>query len=267
MGKLNDKVAVITGAASGVGAATAELFAAEGARVVLCDINREQGEKRAARIGANATFHYLDIRDDANWATMIADVCERFGRVDTLLNNAAIVRMWPIETMDVAQARELIDTNVFGTLLGAKNVAAAMRRAGRGTIINISSLTGVIGMNGLSAYSASKWAVRGISRSLALELGPDGIRVCTIVPGGMNTPMNDPSGTRTVAELNRGYAHVPLQRIGEPIEVARAAVFLASDDASYITGCELAVDGGDSAGYYQPGLPGSPKGFVLGRLD
>jgi 3alpha(or 20beta)-hydroxysteroid dehydrogenase len=267
MGKLDDKVAIITGAASGVGAATAALFAAEGARVVLCDINREQGEAHAAEIGGSAIFRYLDIRDDANWAAVVAELCERYGRIDTLLNNAAIVRMWPIETMDVEQARALIDTNVFGALLGARNVAAVMRRAGRGAIINISSLTGMIGMNGLSAYSASKWAVRGISRSLAFELGPDGIRVCTIVPGGMNTPMNDPTGMRTTAELNRGYAHVPLQRIGEPIEVARAAVFLASDDASYITGCELTVDGGDSAGYYQPGLPGSPQGFVLGRLD
>jgi 3alpha(or 20beta)-hydroxysteroid dehydrogenase len=267
MGKLDDKVAIITGAASGVGAATAGAFAAEGAQVVLCDIDRERGEARTAEIGGTAIFRYLDIRDDANWAAVVADICGQFGRIDTLLNNAAIVRMWPIETMDVAQARELVDTNVFGALLGAKNVAAAMRRAGSGTIINISSLTGVLGMNGLSAYSASKWAVRGISRSLAFELGPDGIRVCTIVPGGMNTRMNDPTGTRTIEELNRGYAHVPLQRIGEPIEVARAAVFLASDDASYITGCELTVDGGDSAGYYQPGLPGSPKGFVLGRID
>jgi 3alpha(or 20beta)-hydroxysteroid dehydrogenase len=126
-------------------------------------------------------------------------------------------------------------------------------------------LTGVIGMNGLSAYSASKWAVRGLSRSLALELGPAGIRVCTLVPGGMNTRMNN-DGTQPVEELNKAYVHVPLQRIGQPIETARAALFLASDDASYITGCELMVDGGDAAGYYQPGLPGSPEGFVLGRV-
>jgi 3alpha(or 20beta)-hydroxysteroid dehydrogenase len=267
MGKLDNKVAIITGAASGIGAATAKLFADEGASVVLCDIDRQQGEANAAQIGGTAIFRYLDIRDDANWASLVTEIYEHFGRIDILLNNAAIVRMWPIEETDVEKARELIDTNIFGALLGAKNVARVMRSASHGVIINISSLTGVIGMNGLSAYSASKWAVRGISRSLALEFGPDGIRVCTIVPGGMHTPMNDPSGKLTSAELNRGYAHVPLQRIGEPIEVARAAVFLASDDASYITGCELTVDGGDSAGYYQPGLPGSPAGFVLGRID
>jgi 3alpha(or 20beta)-hydroxysteroid dehydrogenase len=107
--------------------------------------------------------------------------------------------------------------------------------------------------------------VRGITRSLALEFGPAGIRVCTIIPGGINTPMNNPGGA-TVDELNKSYKHVPLQRIGEPIEVARATLFLASDDASYITGADLIVDGGDSAGYYQPGLPGSPAGFVLGAI-
>ncbi len=267
MGKLDNKVAIVTGAASGVGAATAKLFAAEGARVVLCDINREQGEQTAAQIGANATFHHLDIRVDASWAALVAQIVGLYGQIDILINNAAIVRMWPIEDTDVEEARRMLDTNVIGALLGAKNVATVMRKAGRGVIVNTSSMTGMLGMNGLSAYSASKWAVRGLSRSLALELGPAGIRVCTVVPGGMNTPMNDPTGTRTVAELNRGYVHVPLQRIGEPVEVARASLFLVSDDASYITGCELTVDGGDSAGYYQPGLPGSPVGFVLGRIE
>jgi 3alpha(or 20beta)-hydroxysteroid dehydrogenase len=258
-------VAIVTGAASGMGAATAELFAAEGAKVVLCDLDREKGEAVAARIGGEAIFRYLDIRDDSGWAALVAELHERFGRIDILINNAAIVRMWPVEQMDVAEARAVVDTNVFGALLGAKNVAPVMRQAGRGAIINLSSLTGVIGMNGLSAYSASKWAVRGVTRSLALELGPAGIRVCTIVPGGINTPMNN-DGTATVEQLNKGYRHVPLQRIGEPIEVARASLFLASDDASYITGAELIVDGGDAAGYYQPGLPGSPAGFVLGGI-
>jgi 3alpha(or 20beta)-hydroxysteroid dehydrogenase len=265
MGKLQDRVAIVTGAASGMGAATAELFAAEGAKVVLCDVQRELGEAVAAKIGGAAIFRTLDIRDDAGWAALVAELRERFGRIDILINNAAIVRMWPVEQMDVAEARAVVDTNVFGALLGAKNVAPVMRLAGRGVIINLSSLTGVIGMNGLSAYSASKWAVRGVTRSLALELGPAGIRVCTIVPGGINTPMNN-DGSATVEQLNKGYRHVPLQRIGEPIEVARASLFLASDDASYITGAELIVDGGDAAGYYQPGLPGSPAGFVLGGI-
>jgi len=235
MGKLQDKVAIVTGAASGMGAATAELFAAEGAKVVLCDINRAGGEAVAAKIGGEAIFRALDIRDDSGWAALVAELRGRFGRIDILINNAAVARMWPVEEMDVAEARAVVDTNVFGALLGAKNVAPIMRQAGRGVIINLSSLTGVIGMNGLSAYSASKWAVRGITRSLALEFGPAGIRVCTIVPGGINTPMNN-DGTATIEQLNKGYRHVPLQRIGEPIEVARASLFLASDDASYITG-------------------------------
>lgn len=265
MGKLQDKVAIVTGAASGMGAATAELFAAEGAKVVLCDIQRTLGEAVAVRIGGDAIFRYLDIRDDSGWAALVAELRDRFGRIDILINNAAMVGMWPIEQMDVEKAKAIVDTNVFGALLGAKNVAPMMRAAGRGVIVNLSSLTGVIGMNGLSAYSASKWAVRGVTRSLALELGPAGIRVCTIVPGGINTPMNN-DGTATVEQLNKGYRHVPLQRIGEPMEVARASLFLASDDASYITGAELIVDGGDAAGYYQPGLPGAPAGFVLGGI-
>lgn len=265
MGKLQDRVAIVTGAASGMGAATAELFAAEGARVVLCDIQRELGEAVAARIGGAAIFRCLDIRDESGWAGLVAELRDRFGLIDVLINNAAIVRMWPIEQMDAEQARAVLDTNVLGALLGAKHVAPTMRAAGRGVIVNLSSLTGVIGMNGLAAYSASKWAVRGITRSLALELGPAGIRVCTLVPGGINTPMNNP-GTATLEELNKGYVHVPLQRIGLPAEVARALLFLASDDASYVTGSELLVDGGDAAGYYQPGLPGAPAGFLLGRV-
>jgi 3alpha(or 20beta)-hydroxysteroid dehydrogenase len=266
MGKLQDRVAIVTGAASGMGAAAAELFASEGAKVVLCDVQRELGEAVAERIGGAAIFRTLDIRDDSGWAALVAELRKRYGRIDILINNAAIVGMWPIEEMDVDRARAVVDTNVFGALLGAKNVVPAMRAAGKGVIVNLSSLTGMIGMNGLSAYSASKWAVRGITRSLALELGPAGIRVCTLVPGGMNTRMNN-DGTATVEQLNKGYRHVPLQRIGDPMEVARAALFLASDDASYITGCELTADGGGSAGYYQPGLPGAPAGFVLGVMD
>ncbi len=187
MGKLQDRVAIVTGAASGMGAATAELFAAEGAKVVLCDVQRLGGEAVAARIGGDAIFRHLDIRDDSGWAALVAELRDRFGRIDILINNAAIVGMWPIEEMDVDRARAVVDTNVFGALLGAKNVAPVMRAAGKGVIVNLSSLTGMIGMNGLSAYSASKWAVRGLTRSLALELGPAGIRVCTVVPGGVNT--------------------------------------------------------------------------------
>jgi 3alpha(or 20beta)-hydroxysteroid dehydrogenase len=265
MARLQDKVAIVTGAASGIGAATAELFASEGAKVVLCDVQHELGKTVAARIGGDAIFRALDIRDDSGWAALVAELRDRLGRIDILINNAAIAGAWPIEEMDIDRARAIVDTNVFGALLGAKNVVPAMRAARKGVIVNLSSLTGVIGMNGLSAYSASKWAVRGLTRSLSLELGPVGIRVCALIPGGVNTPMNN-DGAATVEQLNKGYRHVPLQRIGEPMEVARASLFLVSDDASYITGCELTVDGGDSAGYYQPGLPGAPAGFVLGGI-
>jgi len=263
-GRLQDRVAIITGAARGMGEATAELYVAEGAQVVICDVNREQGEATAARIGANALFRHLDIRDEQGWKTLVDDVVARFGRIDVLVNNAATCILAPLEQTDITAAREMIDTNIFGALIGAKTVAAPMRAAGKGVIINVSSLTGMVGMNGLAAYSASKWAVRGLTRSIAFELGPFGIRVVTLVPGGVNTVMNNPGGM-TGQALNAGYVHVPLQRIGETIEIARASLFLASDEASYVSATELVVDGGDAGGYYQPGLPNAPEGFFLGR--
>ncbi len=263
-GRLNGRVALITGGARGMGAATAELFIAEGATVVICDVNCEQGEATAKRLGERALFRQLDIRDERNWMRLVDEIVQLHGRIDVLINNAAICILASLENTDIGAAREMIETNVLGALIGAKTVAPPMQRAGKGVIINISSLTGVVGMNGLAAYSASKWAVRGLARSIAYELGPFGIRVITLVPGGVNTMMNNPGGAGS-DQLNAAYAHVPLQRIGEPAEIARASLFLASDDASYITATELIVDGGDAGGYYQPGLPNSPPGLVLGR--
>ena len=136
-----------------------------------------------------------------------------------------------------------------------------MKRAGRGVIVNISSVDGLRGVNGLSAYTASKWAVRGLTKSLAFELGPVGIRVCSVHPGGVDTTLGNPAG-HTGAELQKNYVGVPLQRIGEPQEVARATLFVASDEASYISGAEIAVDGGWSGGTYYPMLPGAPEGLT-----
>ena len=264
---LKGRVAIVTGGARGIGYAVAERVLQSGGAVSLWDSDAQKLEEARTVLSAHreVCLNIVELTQEEAVQAATEATLARFGRIDILINNAAIAGAWPIEEMDVDQARAVVDTNVFGALLGAKNVVPAMRAAGKGVIVNLSSLTGVIGMNGLSAYSASKWAVRGLTRSLALELGPVGIRVCALIPGGVNTPMNN-DGTATVEQLNKGYRHVPLQRIGEAMEVARASLFLASDDASYITGCELTVDGGDSAGYFQPGLPGAPAGFVLGGI-
>lgn len=261
MARLTGKVAIVTGAAQGMGAATARLFAAEGAKVVLCDILEEAGQATAAEIGGDAWFRKLDVRSDSEWEAVVAETVERFGQLDILINNAAIVHFSPIEAMPAEDIERVLAINVMGTMLGAKHAARAMTTAGRGVIVNISSVDGLRGCNGLSAYTASKWAVRGLSKSLAYELGPRGIRVCTVHPGGVNTQMGNPAGLEGDA-LNVGYERVPLQRIGEPEEIARASLFIASDDASYISGAELAVDGGWSAGYYQPFLPGAPASLT-----
>lgn len=257
MARLAGKVAIVTGAAQGMGAATARLFAAEGARVVLCDVIEDKGQETASEIGESAVFEKLDVRSEADWERVVAATVARFGKLDILINNAAIVHFSPIEAMPAEDIERVLAINVMGTMLGAKYAARAMTEVGRGVIVNISSVDGLRGCNGLSAYTASKWAVRGLSKSLAYELGPRGIRVCTVHPGGVNTQMGNPTGL-TGDALNVGYERVPLQRIGEPEEIARASLFIASDDASYISGAELAVDGGWSAGYYQPFLPGAP---------
>lgn len=258
MARLDGKVAIVTGAAQGMGAATARLFAAEGAKVVLCDILEEAGQSTAADIGGDAVFMKLDVRDDAQWEKVVADTVARFGKLDILINNAAVVHFSAIEDMPAADVERVLAINVIGTMLGAKHAAREMTKARKGVIVNISSVDGLRGCNGLSAYTASKWAVRGLSKSLAFELGPRGIRVCTVHPGGVNTMMGNPAGL-SGDMLNKDYGAVPLQRIGEPEEIARASLFIASDEASYISGAELAVDGGWSAGYYQSLLPGAPK--------
>lgn len=260
MGRLSGKVAIVTGAAQGMGAATARLFAEEGAKVALGDVLAERGEATAKDIGEAAFFGQLDVRSDASWREFVAATTQRFGTVDILINNAAVVHYTAIESLSQADAERVLAINVIGGMLGAKNVAPVMKKAGRGVIVNISSVDGLRGCNGLTVYTASKWAVRGMSKSLAYELGPSGIRVCSVHPGAVNTEMGNPAGHEG-DDLMQPYRRVPLQRIADPMEIARASLFIASDEASYITGAELAVDGGWSAGYYQPLLPGAPAGL------
>ncbi len=259
-GRLDGKVAIITGAAQGMGAATARLFAAEGANVVLGDVNAEKGEAVAAEIGGAAMFHKIDVSADADWAALIKASVSKFGTIDILVNNAGLVHFTPIEHFNPADADRILGVNTVGPMLGAKHVAPIMKAAGKGSIVNISSVDGLRGCNGLTLYTASKWALRGLTKSLAYELGTSGIRVNSIHPGGVNTPMGN-SRDLPPDQLAAAFRRVPMQRIGEPEEIAQASLFIASDEASYITGAELAVDGGWGAGYYQPVLPGSPEGL------
>lgn len=260
MGRFTGKVAVVTGGAQGMGAATARLFAAEGAKVAIGDVKEGVGRELAAELGENALFAPLDVRSDSSWKAFVDATVERFGGIDILVNNAAIVHFTAIESLVPEEAERVLDINVLGPLLGARNVTPHLKARGGGVIVNISSVDGLRGCNGISVYTASKWAVRGLTKSLAYELGPCGIRVCSVHPGGVNTEMGNPAGLSGDA-LNKDYRRVPLQRIGEPEEIARVTLFVASPDASYVSGAEIAVDGGWSSGYYQPVLPGAPEGL------
>ena len=260
MGRLSGKVAIITGAARGMGEATARLFASEGAKVALGDVIIEQGEAVAKDIGDAAFFQKLDVTDDDNWKSFIQAVLDKFGTIDVLVNNAGLVHFTPIEHFNPADADKILGVNTIGPMLGAKHVSPVMKAAGKGSIVNISSVDGLRGCNGLTLYTASKWALRGLTKSLAYELGTSGIRVNSVHPGGVDTPMGN-ARNLPAEQLNMAFRRVPLQRIGQPEEIANASLFLATDEASYISGAELAVDGGWGAGYFQPVLPGAPEGL------
>jgi 3alpha(or 20beta)-hydroxysteroid dehydrogenase len=254
MGRLDGKVALITGAARGQGEAEARLFAEEGAKVVLGDVLDADGERVAASIGAErAIFRHHDVSQEESWRAFVAAAKERFGAPDVLVNNAGILLIAPIASMTLEQYRRVIDVNQIGCLLGMQSVIPSMGDKGGGAIVNISSTCGLQGTAGLAAYVSSKFAIRGMTKTAAIELGPLNIRVNAICPGGIDTAMGrgDDFGLPASVEPDTGtnfFAGMPIPRIGRPDEVARAAVFLASDEASYCTGAELLVDGGMLAG-------------------
>lgn len=255
--RLEGKVAIITGAARGQGAATARIFVAEGARVVIGDVLHSEGEALARELGGAAVFQKLDVTDEEAWRQVVAEASQRYGGVDILINNAGIVHAAAITDLKRSDFERVLQINLIGAWLGIKSVAASMIAKGNGAIVNICSTAGLWGMNGVAAYSSSKWALRGLTKTAAMELGHKGIRVNAIFPGGINTSMgnikNEPA-----AELAKHFQRQPVQRIGEPEEVARTTLFLASDEASYLCGAEIAVDGGQTTGAYTDFLPGAP---------
>lgn len=242
---LSGKVAIITGAARGQGAAEARLFAELGARVVLTDLLAEEGERVAESIGAAARFVRHDVGNENDWRAVVDTAVREFGRVDTLVNNAAVCKVVPLAEQDTAGFEQMLRVNLIGAFLGMQAVTEPMKAAGGGSIVNISSQAGVQGLAGYTAYGASKWGLRGMSKVAAIELGPLGIRVNTVYPGMIDTPM---IAHLAVERGLGGHPGAPLTRVGTPEEVADVVAFLASDASSYITGADLTVDGGASAG-------------------
>jgi len=257
MKRLANKVAIITGAARGMGAATARVFAAEGARVVIADVLDAEGGALARELGEAALFRHHDVSDEESWQRLLRDTVRQFGGVNVLVNNAGILLMKGLLDIDKQEFERVLAINLVGTFLGIRTVAPKIIEGGGGAIINISSVDGMKGSNATAAYSASKWGVRGLTKVAAMELGHRGVRVNSIHPGGISTPMTvrQPEALPLLQKYFRG---VPLGRMGEPEEVARVTLFLASDDASYVCGAEIVVDGGMIIGPYYPNQPGAP---------
>lgn len=255
MTRLQGKVALVTGGARGMGAATVRLFAAEGAQVVIADVLAEEGAALAQEV--NGLFVHLDVSSETSWETALAQALARFGRVDVLVNNAGVLLFKTIADTSKAEFDRVLGINLGGCFLGLRIVGAHMVSRGSGSIVNISSADGMKGANSLGAYCASKWAVRGLTKVAAMEYGHKGVRVNSIHPGGIDTAMGNPY-QQAKADVNARYTMVPLQRVGEPDEVARTSLFLASDESSYLCGAEIAVDGGMLAGQYYVGFPGAP---------
>jgi 3alpha(or 20beta)-hydroxysteroid dehydrogenase len=239
MAVLDGKVALITGAARGQGAAMARLFRAEGATVVASD--RRPPEAGDGPEDAAAEIVLLDIAEEADWARTVDAILARHGRLDILVNNAAVFAPRPFAETDAAELDAHYRVNQRGTFLGMRAATRVMREAGGGAIVNIGSVAALSGSEGAFAYTATKWALRGMTRSAARELAADGVRVNAVLPGLIDTDMARANPPERNVEI---LAAVPLARIGQPADIAGAALFLASDAAAYMTGAEIVVDGG-----------------------
>jgi 3alpha(or 20beta)-hydroxysteroid dehydrogenase len=233
---LTDRVAIVTGGARGIGAAYARALLEAGARVVVADLLQAEGAALAHDLGERARFAVLDVTDEEGWTRVVDDVVAQWGGVDVLVNNAGIANAGPIEHYPRTKWDAVIAVNLTGTYLGCRAVVPAMKAAGRGSIINISSVEGMRGSTHLHGYVASKFGVRGLTKSLAVELGADGIRVNSVHPGFIDTEMTakiDPSGLP-----------IPLRRAGRAEDLTGTVLYLAGEASAYVTGAEIVVDGG-----------------------
>ncbi|TCO46681.1 glucose 1-dehydrogenase [Actinocrispum wychmicini] len=246
--RLDGKVALVTGAARGQGAAIARRFVQEGARVTIADIRDELGKELAAELGDDAIYRRLDVASEEDWTAAVDATLAAFGRLTVLVNNAGILKFGSIVDTTLADYEQVIRVNQTGTFLGMRAVIPAMTEAGGGSIINVSSVEGLAGSAHLTAYAASKFAVRGMTKCAALELGRLNIRVNSVHPGAIDTQMaGDAIGGIDIDMSKVGKRVAGLRRVGQPEEIANLQVFLASDESSYSTGAEFVADGGASA--------------------
>ena len=259
MGRLDGKVALISGGARGLGRAMAEEFVAEGGRVVIGDIRADDAATTADQIGAQAIAIRLDVTSEVSWADAVAATLAAFGTLDVLVNNAGMAEGSPLAETTLESYRRVTEVNQTGVFLGMRAAIEPMTAAGGGSIINISSIDGMVGSPRIISYIASKWAVRGMTKAAAMELAPWGIRVNSVHPGHVHTLLaSEPGQDRAkvvtlIDEHARRFA--PMGRTGKPAEIAKLAAFLASDDSSYCTGSEFVAVGGFTAGYASPGSP------------
>ena len=248
--RLDGKVALISGGSRGMGAFEAELFVQEGAKVVICDVRDEEGDALAKKIvdrGGEAAFVHLDVTSESDWAAAVREAIERYGKLDVLVNNAGVSARGSIEETSPDDWDRVMDINAKGVFLGTRSAIPEMRKAGGGSIINISSQLGLVGMGESSPqYQASKGAVRIFSKSAAIQYAHEGIRVNSVHPGPIITPMTEARRSDEVVR-QRMISRIPLGRYGESEDVAYGVLYLASDESSFVTGSELVIDGGWTA--------------------
>jgi len=253
VGKLDGKVAIVSGGARGQGEAHVRLFVEEGARVVFGDVLDAEGAAVAKDVGDNAVYQHLDVTQASDWEVIVKTAEARFGHVNVLINNAGILKLGLLESVSLEEYLSVINVNQVGCFLGMQAVIPSMKAAGGGSIVNTSSTSGFVGTFGLVAYTASKFAVRGMTKVAAMELGHSNIRVNSVHPGGVDTAMvHGPE----FDDLDQDaiYKSMPVPRVGQPEEIAKMMLFLASDDSSFSTGAEFIADGGMLAGPPMPGL-------------